>query len=91
VSGLTKLLIWAAIVGVIFAFLWWRGYIAKISQFIAETREELRKCSWPTKEELRGATAVVLVTMVLLGLFIMVVDAISLVITRGLLTHVGGG
>ena len=90
-SGLTKLFIWAAIVGAIFAFLWWRGYIAKISQFIAETREELRKCSWPTKEELQGATAVVLVTMVLLGLFIMVVDAISLTVTRGLMSYMGGG
>lgn len=91
VGALWKILIWAIVIGVIFGFLWWRGYLRRFGQFLDETREELWKCSWPTKEELKGATAVVLVTIVLLGLYIGIVDVVVLFILRILLTAAKGG
>ena len=78
-SDLLKLGIWAAIVGAVFGFLWWKGYLARFAQYVAETREELRKCNWPTKEELKGATVVIMITILLLGLYLALVD---LVITQ---------
>jgi preprotein translocase subunit SecE len=39
-----------------------------------ETREELRKCTWPTFDELKGSTVVVMVTIALLGAFTVGVD-----------------
>ena len=75
-SNLTKLLIWAAVVGVVFAVLWWKGYLLQISTYVQQTREELRKCTWPTWEELKGSTVLVAVSLLLLGAFIVVSDLI---------------
>ena len=75
-SSLTKLLIWAAVVGVVFAILWWKGYLLQISDYVRQTREELRKCTWPTWDELKGSTVLIGVSIMLLGAFIVVVDVI---------------
>ena len=41
-----------------------------------ETREELKKCSWPTWDELKGSTVVITISIVLLGGFIVLVDQV---------------
>ena len=61
--------IWIVVAGGIFGFLWRKGYILKLSQFVGQTRDELRKCAWPTKDELKGSTVVVVVSTGLVGLF----------------------
>jgi preprotein translocase subunit SecE len=67
-------LIWAVVIGGAFVFLWSKGYLVRIRNYFAETQEELKKCSWPSRDELKGSTVVVLVTTILLGLFTVVVD-----------------
>ncbi|OQY29281.1 MAG: preprotein translocase subunit SecE [Candidatus Cloacimonetes bacterium 4572_55] len=42
--------------------------------FLKEVRIELRNVTWPTKEETVNSTWVVLVTVVLIGVFIWMVD-----------------
>ncbi len=74
VNELTKILIWVAVIGVVFGLLWWQGQIARLSLYIQETREELRKCSWPNWEELKGSTALIIVSIALLGAFTVAVD-----------------
>jgi len=64
------------VVGVVFAFLWWKGHLLKLSNYIQQTKEELRKCTWPTWDELKGSTALITVSIVALGLFTVVVDYI---------------
>mgnify|MGYP001560992527 FL=1 len=56
-----------------------------LSRFVGETREELRKCSWPSKEELKGSTVVVLVATVVVGLFTVGVDVVVMTIIDWLL------
>jgi preprotein translocase SecE subunit len=73
-GGYLGLIIWGAIIAAVFGFLWSKGYLVKIRNYFAETQEELRKCSWPTREELKGSTVVVMVTIVLLGAFTILVD-----------------
>ena len=73
-NDLTKILIWVVVIGVIFGLLWWQGQIRRLSLYIQETREELRKCSWPTVEELKGSTALVIISIAMLGAFTVVVD-----------------
>ena len=68
------LIIWGAVIAVVFGFLWSKGYLVKIRNYIEETQEELKKCSWPNREELKGSTVVVMVTITLLGLFTVGVD-----------------
>ncbi len=65
---------WAAVVGVVFAILWWKGYLLQISNYVQQTREELRKCTWPTWDELKGSTVLVFVSIMLLGAFIVATD-----------------
>jgi len=67
---------WAAVIGAVFAYLWWQGQIRRLATYVLETREELRKCSWPTWVELKGSTLVITVSIVLLGLFVFIVDQI---------------
>ena len=67
-------MIWVVVVGATFAFLWRKGYLLRVSSYISETREELKKCTWPSVEELRESTIVVIITIALLGLFTVAVD-----------------
>ncbi|HEY9153501.1 MAG TPA: preprotein translocase subunit SecE [Opitutaceae bacterium] len=42
--------------------------------FVAEMIDELKKCTWPTRTELRDSTIVVILAVVLLGLFTSISD-----------------
>ena len=43
-------------------------------EYIKDVRSELAKVSWPTREELRDSTTVVIVTVLLVAAFIGIVD-----------------
>jgi len=45
-----------------------------VTNFFKETKQELNKVTWPTREELWQATAVVIFTTFILALFIGAVD-----------------
>jgi preprotein translocase subunit SecE len=74
VNELTKIIIWVVIVGAIFGFLWWQGHLVRIATYVQQTREELKKCTWPTWTELKGSTVVVSISILLLGTFTVAVD-----------------
>ena len=59
---------------VAFVLLLRQGAFLRISNYFRETQEELKKCTWPTWEELMGSTAVVLVSVAFLGCFTVAVD-----------------
>ena len=80
-----QLLVWAAVIGGLFAFLWKQGYLVRLSAYVTETREELKKCSWPSKGELWQSTVMVAVVIFGLGLFTVVVDFIILKLVRSFL------
>ena len=62
------------VIGGLFGLLWWQGQIQRLAVYVAETREELKKCSWPTWEELKGSTALITIMIALLGAFVVIVD-----------------
>ncbi len=70
------LLIWAVVIGAAFAYCWRKGYLAQLATYVQQTREELRKCTWPTWDELKGSTVVITISIVLLGGFIVLVDQV---------------
>lgn len=47
-----------------------------VTNFFKETKQELNKVTWPTREELWQATAVVIITTGILAVFIGIVDFI---------------
>ncbi len=69
-----KIAIWAAVIGGVLAFLSKKGYLVKIRDYFFETKEELRKCAWPSITELKGSTTVVMITIALIGGFTVGVD-----------------
>jgi len=75
-KNLTSLLIWSVIIGAAFLFAWRSGWLTRITQYVSQTREELRKCTWPGWEELWGSTIVVMVSTALLGVFTVVVEVV---------------
>ncbi|MBI5309163.1 MAG: preprotein translocase subunit SecE [Planctomycetes bacterium] len=46
----------------------------RVVEFLIETQGELQKVSWPTKYELVGSTAVVIISVVVIGIFVLGVD-----------------
>ena len=46
----------------------------KTVEFLIDTQGELQKVSWPTRYELIGSTAVVIVSIVVIGIFVLGVD-----------------
>jgi len=50
--------------------------ITQMQDFWKDVRLESAKISWPTRDELRDSTAVVLVTVLLVAAFIGIVDRI---------------
>jgi preprotein translocase SecE subunit len=77
-----SLIIWVLVIGAGFAYAWRKGLLLQLSNYIQGTREELRKCTWPSKEELKGSTAVVMVSILLLGVFTVGVDFFITLVVR---------
>ena len=48
-----------------------------IQRFVRETTGELRKVSWPSREEAWHLTLVVIATMIIVGAFLSVVSGVS--------------
>ena len=48
----------------------------QIRDYTRDVGAELRKVSWPTRDELRDSTVVVIVTVLLVAVFIGIVDQI---------------
>lgn len=69
--------IWIVVAGALFGFLWRKGYLLKLAQFVGQTRDELRKCAWPTVDELKGSTVVVFVSTAIIGIYTVGVDQIA--------------
>jgi preprotein translocase subunit SecE len=48
----------------------------KVKEFLKEVRVEASKVTWPTREELRESTIVVVVTVAIISAFTAVVDRV---------------
>ena len=70
------------VVGVLFGILWRKGYLLRLTTYVQQTREELRKCTWPTWAELKGSTVVVGVSIFILGTFTVLVDFVFTMLVR---------
>ncbi len=52
------------------------GLVDRMKGFVQDVRVEATKISWPTRDELRDSTAVVIITCLLVSAFLFVVDRI---------------
>jgi preprotein translocase subunit SecE len=59
--------------------------IAKAIQFLSEVKSEVKKVTWPSKKEALGGTAVVLLVVFFMALFLGLVDLLLSKIVETLL------
>jgi preprotein translocase subunit SecE len=57
----------------------------KIQHFFSETRVEMRKVTWPTRDELKESTKIVIVATFVVTVFIGIIDQILTLVVRRLL------
>ena len=50
--------------------------LARFTQYLRETSQEMKRVSWPNRAELKESTVVVLVTVLVITVFLFVVDKI---------------
>ena len=55
--------------------------LRQLKQFVIEVWAELKKTTWPGKQEVYGTTMVVIVTVVICAFFLWIVD---LILNRGM-------
>ena len=53
-----------------------RHWVARIADFLREVRAEVRKVTWPTWDELKKATTVIVIFVLILGVVIGFMDSI---------------
>jgi preprotein translocase subunit SecE len=78
------LIITIVAIAVAFAILWWTGQLVRLREYIAETRVEMQKCTWPTWAELKGSTVVVFISIFILGGFTVALDFLFAFLVRSI-------
>ena len=78
-------LIWFAVMGAIFAFAWKQGHLARLTAYVSATQQELKKCNWPSRDELIQSTVLIFVVIGLLGFFTMASDLIVVSFVKSLI------
>ena len=79
IAWIIALVVVAALAGLVF-WLLRGGHWAKFVTFLGEVRQEMRKVSFPTRDEVVGTTIVVIVTSIIFAIYLWVAD---LVIQQG--------
>jgi len=59
--------------------------IGGLKTFLGEVQVELKKCTWPTRQELLGSTMVVVVSVIILGVFVGLSDTTLMSVLRAVL------
>ena len=67
-------IVWTVLIVGVFVLLWTTGKIEAIKKYLHETREQLRKATWPTREELKQHIVVVMLSSLLLAIFTVIAD-----------------
>jgi preprotein translocase subunit SecE len=81
-NDIVWIIVWVVLIGAIFGWLWRAGHLERLTRYVRQTREELRKCTWPSWEELKGSTLIVAISIVLLGGFTVLVDLVFSMLVR---------
>ena len=64
--------------------------VRRLGAFLGEVRTEMKKVTFPSREEVVGTTGVVLITSVIFAIFLWIADVVILRLYNGLNTVVLG-
>ncbi len=63
--------------------------VARVTQYLRETGQEMKRVSWPGKQELKESTLVVLVTVTVIMVLLFIVDKILDLGIKGIIQSLG--
>jgi preprotein translocase subunit SecE len=66
------------------------GFFSRTSQFLRDTRAEMRRVSWPTLNEVKNTTIITLIAVVFFSLYLFGVDRVWGFLIEKLRTLLGG-
>ena len=61
--------------------------VTAVKTFVEDVRNELKKCSWPTRAELFESTVVVIVSVLIVGVFVGASDVVLLALLNLVVVH----
>ena len=56
------------------------AFTGKIRRFFSDTVAEMKRCTWPTRQQLLESTGLVVVAIIILALFVFGVDEVARVV-----------
>ncbi len=63
--------------------------VTRVTQYLRETGQEMKRVSWPGRDELKESTIVVMVTVTVITLLLFVVDKILNFGIKGIIQSLG--
>ena len=63
--------------------------VARLTQYMRETGQEMKRVSWPGRQELKESTIVVLVTVTVIMVFLFIVDKTLDLGIKGIIQSLG--
>jgi preprotein translocase SecE subunit len=66
------------------------GFVTRLTQFLRDTRAEMRRVSWPTLIEVRNTTVITLIAVVFFALYLFGVDRVWAFLIDRLRVLLGG-
>ena len=66
------------------------GFVTRLTQFLRDTRAEMRRVSWPTAIEVRNTTIITLVAVVFFALYLFGIDRVWAFLIERLRVLMGG-
>lgn len=53
-----------------------KSFFSRIKKFLKETKSELKKVTWPGKDTIKKNTAVIIVFIIIVGIFLFICDTV---------------
>lgn len=66
------------------------GFFQRTSQFVRDTRAEMRRVSWPTANEVKNTTIITLIAVIFFAIYLFGVDRVWSFLIEHLRTLLGG-
>ena len=66
------------------------GFIQRTSQFLRDTRAEMRRVSWPTANEVKNTTIITLIAVIFFAIYLFGVDRVWSFLIEHLKSWMGG-
>ena len=66
------------------------GFVQRTSQFVRDTRAEMRRVSWPSANEVKNTTIITLIAVIFFAIYLFGVDRVWSFLIEHLKTWLGG-